>query len=141
MPENSTAQERETTPTQENMALTTPMTGDAAYARVRVQAVEDSVGEIKSDIRDIKDHRHPDFVHLLQIFGGGFVLLASMLIGAYFIIDSKFDKVGVKFDKVDEKFEKLNDRIDKLSTTSTRVDVKLEDLLARIPPVPTPSKR
>jgi len=122
---------REVTTPADDMAVTTPISGEAAAARLRIKAVEDGVAEIKNDIRDIKNHRHSDIVHTMEVFGGGCVLLAGMLIGAYFIIDSKFDKV-------DGKFEKLNERFDKLSTTMTRVDTKLEDLLARIPPIPTP---
>ena len=80
--------EEATTPDGE-MAVTTPISGEAAAARLRIKAVEDGVAEIKTDIRDIKEHRHPDFVRTMQIFGGGFVLLATMLIGAYFIIDKK----------------------------------------------------
>jgi hypothetical protein len=80
--------------------------------------------DVKDDLGEIKNHRHSDFVHMVQMYGAGFVLLAGMLIAAYFIIDGKFDKLG--------------ERVDRLSTTSTRVDVKLEDLLARIPPAPTP---
>jgi hypothetical protein len=39
------------------------------------------------------------------------------------------------------KIDKFNERMDKLSTTVTKVDTKLEDLLARIPPAPTPPPR
>src|SRR5580704_16428243 len=80
--------------------------------------LEESLRGVKSDIGEIKNHRHSDFVHMIEMFAAGFVLLAGMLIAAYFIIDGKFDKLG--------------DRVDRLSTTSTRVDAKLEDLLARI---------
>jgi hypothetical protein len=121
-----------TTPTQEEMAVTTPISGEAAFARHRIKAVEDGIAEIKSDIKNISDKRHSDFVHLIQAFGGGIVLLVTMMIGAYFIIDGKLEKV-------DGKFDKLNERLDQLSITATRADVKLEDLLARIPPIPTPA--
>ena len=50
-----------------------------------------------------------------------------MVIGGYFILDGKLDKLGEK--------------LDKLSTTVTRADTKLEDLLARIPPAQTPPPR
>jgi hypothetical protein len=106
------------------MATTTPITGEAAHTRLRIKAVEDSVGEIKADIRDIKNHRHTDFVHIVQALSAGFILLAGALIAAYFIVDNKIDK--------------LSEKISGVSTITTRVDAKLEDLLARIPPVPTP---
>ncbi|MGA8614331.1 MAG: hypothetical protein WB760_22175 [Xanthobacteraceae bacterium] len=116
--------ETATAPTPDNMATTTPITGEVALARLRIKAVEDNVGEIKTDIRDIKNHRHTDFVHIVQALGGGFILLATALVAAYFIIDNKI--------------EKLSEKITGVSTITTRVDAKLEDLLARIPPVPTP---
>jgi len=53
--------------------------------------------------------------------------MAGMLIAGYLVIDNKLDK--------------FNERLDKLSTTVTRSDAKLEDLLARIPPVPTQPPR
>jgi hypothetical protein len=124
--------ERVTTPADE-MAVTTPISGEAAAARVRIKAVEDSVADIKTDIKEIRNHQHTDFVHTMEIFGTGFLLLAGMLIAAYFIIDGKFEKV-------DGKFDKLNERINALSTSNSRIDTKLEDLLARIPPVPTPPR-
>lgn len=39
----------------------------------------------------------------------------------------------------ENKIEKLSDKVDKLVISITRVETKLEDLLARIPPVPTPA--
>lgn len=102
-------------------STTTPISGEAAAARLRIKAVEDSVAEIKDDIREIKNHRHIDFVHLIQIFGSGFVILAGMLIAAYFIVDAKFEKLG--------------NRVDALSVTVNRADAKLEELLGRISPI------
>lgn len=96
-----------------------------AQTRLLIQTLEAALKDVKDDIRDIRSHRHSDFVYTIAMFSGGFVLLAAMLIATYFIIDNRFDKLGEK--------------LDKLSTSFTRVDVKLEDLLARIPPVQTPA--
>ena len=95
-----------------------------AQTRLLIQTIEDNLKDVKGDIKDIKKYRHSDFVYMIAMLAGGFVLLAGMLIATYFIIDSKF--------------EKLSEKVDRLSISSTRVDVKLEDLLARIPPVQTP---
>jgi len=75
---------------------------------------------LKYDVKEIKSHRHSDFVFSISIFAGGFVLLATMLIVGYF---------------------KLEDRIQTLSNIIIRADTKLEDLLLRIPPIPTPPPR
>ena len=48
------------------------------------------------------------------------VLLGGMMIAAYFRLES---------------------RMDELSTSSTKIETKLEDLLARIPPVATPAPK
>jgi hypothetical protein len=92
----------------------------AGQTRLLIKAVEDAVKDLKDDVRDIKSHRHSDFVFHITIFAAGFVILAGMLITGYF---------------------KLDERISKLTDASTRVDTKLEDLLARIPPVQTPVPR
>lgn len=112
-------EEEATTPPSDS-SITTPITGDTAATRVRIKVVEDSVGEIKDDIREIKNHRHTDFVHVMQMLGAGFLVLAGMLISGYFILDAKL--------------EKLSSKVDALTATIIRADTKLEDLLARIPP-------
>ncbi|HVT56033.1 MAG TPA: hypothetical protein VHD34_08295, partial [Xanthobacteraceae bacterium] len=77
-------------------------------------------GDIKQDIKDIRGYRLTD----LLLVGGGiiasFVLLASMMIAGYF---------------------RLEDKIQIISTAQTRIETKLEDLLARIPPMQTPPRR
>jgi hypothetical protein len=96
--------------------------GVAGQTRLIVEAVKDTVADLKADIHDIKGHRVSDLRWHIGIFGAGFLVLAGMLITGYF---------------------KLEDRVSALSTASTRVETKLDDLLARIPPVqtPVPSKR
>jgi hypothetical protein len=53
-----------------------------------------------------------------------FLILSGMLIFGYF--------------KLDDRIVKLEDRVNGFSNTLVRIDTKLEDLLARIPPVQTP---
>jgi hypothetical protein len=67
----------------------------------------------------VAEHRHSDFVFMISVFGVGFIALAGMLIVGYF---------------------RLDDRISGLSEKMTRTETKLEDLLARIPPIPTPPR-
>jgi len=89
----------------------------AAHARIIVEAVKESVAELKSDVRDIRTHRFTDLLWHIAAFAAGFVILGGMMIAAYF---------------------KLEDKMQALSTSNTRIETKLEDLLQRIPPVPTP---
>ena|SRR6516225_11354388 len=89
----------------------------AASTRIIVEAVKETVAELKSDVRDIKSHRFSDLIWHISVLAAGFVLLAGMMIAAYF---------------------KLEEKIEALSTSNTRIETKLEDLLQRIPPVPTP---
>jgi hypothetical protein len=87
---------------------------------VRVEALENSISEIKYDIKDIKSFRWTDFlwhIGVLIAFGVGF---GVALITVYF---------------------RLEDRISALSTASTRIETKLEDLLARVPHVPIPLQK
>ena len=82
------------------------------------------VQELKDDIRDIKSHRHSDFVFHITVLAAGFLILAGMLIFGYF--------------KLDDRITKSDDKINNLITAVTRSDTKLEDLLQRIPPAQTP---
>jgi hypothetical protein len=103
------------------------LSANAGQARLVVKALEDSIGEIKTDIKEIKSHRHSDFVWLVTVFAAGFLLLAGLFGFGYF--------------RVDDKFERLTDKLDKLTASSIRADTKLEDLLQRIPPAVTPAPK
>jgi len=112
--------EQATTPAGE-MAVTTPdISSSAGQLRIIISQLETSIRETRADIRDLKDHRHADFRWHITILGGGFLLLAGMFIAGYL---------------------RLEDRIDPLTKSSIRIETKMDDLLARIPPVPTPPPR
>jgi hypothetical protein len=100
------------------------LSANAGQARLVVKALEDSISEIKAEIKEIKSHRHSDFVWLVTVFAAGFLVLAGLFGFGYF--------------RIDDKFERLTDKIDKLTVSSARSDTKLEDLLQRIPPAVTP---
>ena len=90
--------------------------GGSAQTRLIVEAVKETVAELKADVRTIKDHRFSDMMwHIAALVAAG-IVLGGMMIAIYF---------------------KVQDKLDELSTTSTRVETKLEDLLQRIPPVAT----
>jgi archaellum component FlaC len=89
----------------------------AAHTRIVVQ-------EIKDDIRDIKKDQKTDFRSIGGMVIAGFLILGSMLMFGFF--------------RIDDRITKLDDKVNGLSTTLTRIDTKLEDLLARIPPTSTP---
>lgn len=97
----------------------------AGQIRLVVKPLEEHIREIKDDIKDIKEHRHSDFMITMSIFATGFLLLAGMLIFGYFRLD----------DKLDTKTKELVDKTDAMELTTTKIDTKLDDLLQRIPPV------
>jgi hypothetical protein len=92
----------------------------AGQTRLIVEAVKESVADLKSDVKEIKSHRYSDLVWHVSTLAAGFVLLTGMMIAAYF---------------------RLDDRVNGISMALTRVETKLDDLLQRIPPVPTPAPR
>jgi hypothetical protein len=96
------------------------ISADAGYVRIIVNAIEENVKELRNDVREINSQRHPDFIFYISIFAAGFVVLAGMMIVGYL---------------------KLDDKIGELDRRLIRVDTKLEDLLQRIPPIPTPPIR
>jgi hypothetical protein len=101
-------------------ANVTPMDGGTAQTRQIVEAVKASVSELRQDVKDIKNYRYTDLLLHIGAFAGGIVLVVGMMVAAYF---------------------KLEDKISAVSTSNTRMETKLEDLLARIPPVQTPPPR
>lgn len=93
------------------------MGGVAGQTRIIVDAVKETVSELKADVKEIKNYRHSDFLWHLGLVGSAFFLLSGILATVYF---------------------KIEDKMHALSIASTRVETKLEDLLRRIPPMPTP---
>jgi hypothetical protein len=90
---------------------------------------------LRKDIREVRSHHRTEFIILLTAFAAAFLILAGMSIGAYRWAreDTTADITGVngRLDKIESRQAPMND-------TLIRVDTKLEDLLARIPPTPTP---
>jgi hypothetical protein len=80
------------------------LSANAGQARLVVKALEDSIVEIKTDIKEIKSHRHSDFVWLVTVFAAGFIALACLFGFGYF--------------RTDDRFERLTDKIDKLTASS-----------------------
>jgi len=117
--------ENATAPTERELDTTTPdISGEAGRTRARVQAVEDAVDEIKDNIREIKADQKTDFRIIIGMFSAGFLIVGGMLIFGYFRLD---DRIG-----------RSDDKINSLTSTTVRIETKLEDLLARIPPAQTP---
>ena len=92
----------------------------AGQTRLIVEAVKDSVADLKSDVKDIKNYRYSDLFKYLSAIGAAVVLLGGMMIAAYF---------------------RVEDQIHQLSTATTRIETKFDDLLQRIPPVVAPAPR
>jgi hypothetical protein len=96
-------------------------------AKEVVQAVENSlndvkssIDEIKADIKTIKDHRWTDFMWHIAALVAAFLVVGTMITSTYF---------------------RLEDKILTLSTSNARLETRLDDLIQRIPPNPTPAPR
>jgi hypothetical protein len=102
------------------MANVTPMGSASAQTRQIVDAVTASVAEIAKDVKEIKNYRYTDLLLHIGAFTGGIIMVVTLILTVY---------------------SKLDDRIQAISSTTTRSDQKLEDLLQRIPPTPTAVRR
>jgi hypothetical protein len=103
------------------MANVTPLDvgGVSGHTRILIDAVKENIADLKMDVKDIKSHRFSDLLWHITGLVGVAVVLGSMLIAAYF---------------------RLDDKISSLSTQSTRIETKLDDIIARIPPAPLKTK-
>ncbi len=104
-----------------------PEVAGAGQTRLVVEAVKETVAELKVDVRNIRDHRFTDIMWHIGALATGVILLGGMMIAAYFKLE---DKIEALSNASNEKFEAI-------SNASTRVETKLDDLLQRIPPVVT----
>jgi hypothetical protein len=92
----------------------------AGQTRILINAIEGTVADLKADVREIRNHRVTDLLWHIGVFAGGFLILASAMIFAYF---------------------KIEEKTSALTTVTTRVETKLDDLVARLPPVVAPIPR
>ena len=106
---------------------------NAAQTGTLVRAVQDalreSTADFRRDISEIRGHSRGDFYRLLYIFGAGFVALAIVFGWGYSRLEDRFTAVSTK----------IEDKVDSLEKALIKVDTKLDDLLARIPPAVTPA--
>jgi hypothetical protein len=108
-----------------------PISSNAAQARVMRDTLEqilrDTVSEIKTEVSTIKAQAHTDFRNILYIFGTGFVLLAGLAIAVYLKSDEHISNMVTR----------LEDHVGTVEKSLVKVETKLDDLLERIPPVPS----
>jgi hypothetical protein len=109
-------------PDQVASVLPTEVPG-AGHMRQMIEAFD----ELRTEVRGARGDRHSDFVFMISVFAGGFLLLAAMLIFGYF--------------KLEDRIEALSGRIGNLEVSAAKADTKLDDLIARIPPTPTAAPR
>lgn len=100
-----------------SMANVTPLDvgGVSGHTRILIDAVKENIADLKTDVKDIKNHRFNDLLWHIAGLVGLAVVLGGMMIAAYF---------------------RLDDKISSLSTLSTRIETKLDDLAGRMPPPP-----
>jgi hypothetical protein len=118
----------ETSDTPHELATVPPRIGTGSgEVRAIVSALEAEIRGIKGEISLLNRDRHSDFKFTMSVFAAGVVLLVGMLFFGFF--------------KLDDRTNKVDDSLRKQENLSTRIDTKLEDLLARIPPVQAPAPR
>jgi hypothetical protein len=103
-----------------NTANVTPIDAGTAQTRQIVDAVRLSVASLHADVKEIRDYRYTDLWRHLAAFATGIVLVVGMMSAVYF---------------------KIEDKIQTLSTTTTRIQTKPDDLIARVPPIQAPVPR
>jgi prefoldin subunit 5 len=108
-----------------------PITSNAAQARILRDALEqilrETVSELKTEVSTIKTQAHADFKNIIYIFGTGFLLLAGLAIGIYVETDEHLSSAATR----------LEDHVNTVEKSLVKVETKLDDLLERVPPVPT----
>lgn len=93
------------------------------------QELRSDMKDLRADISTLKTHADNHFYRTLYIFGAGFVAVVLLFAWGYTRAD----------DRQIASSSKTDDRIAAQGTALTRIDQKLEDLLARIPPVQAPA--
>lgn len=109
-----------------------------AQARLAAELLAPTLDELRKDIREVRSHHRTEFIIVISALATGFLVLAGMSIGAY----------RWAHDDAAGESTRLSTRVDTMEhsqmvtqETLVRVDTKLEDLLARIPPLATPPRR
>lgn len=105
----------------------------AAQAHLIIRALD---GHIKQLLEETRSHAADDHVRtesnrLLYIFGAGFIVLGTMIIGSYLLLNGQ----------ISTSVAKMDSKINAVDIAVTRADTKLGDLIARIPPASTPVPR
>jgi hypothetical protein len=108
------------------------LTRESGQTRQLVQALEtalrDSMAELHKEVAEIKTRSHTDYHRLLYIFGAGVAALIAVFGWGFARLDDRLIAIG----------DRLSDRVAEVATSQARTDQKLDDLIARIPPVPSP---
>jgi hypothetical protein len=101
-----------------SIANVTPIdAGVTPVTRVLIDAVKEQVADLKDDVKEIKSHRFADLLWHIGGLVGLAVIIGGLMLTIYF---------------------KLEEKISSIAKSSTKVETRLEDLIARIPPAPTP---
>jgi hypothetical protein len=101
-------------------ANVSPMGNESGQTRQIVDAVRNSISPLENAVDRLQTGRIDDMWRFLYIYGGGVVLVVGMFLLGYL---------------------RLSDRVDGLDKSNVRIEQKLDDLIARIPPIPTQPRR
>lgn len=107
---------------------------DTPQTRALIRALENSLHDFRGDLTEIKTRAHTDFFRMVWVFGAGFVLLGGMIIQAY---RWGHDDLIAAVTRLEGRIDKADDRGVTAGNTLSKVDQKLDDLIARVPPAQT----
>lgn len=86
------------------------MEGRIAKVEAHIDHISKDIGELKSDVRGIRDRMtilsdrlDSKFVWMLGIFGGGFLILLGVFWSGYTTVSNRIDTVSTRVDAVNER--------------------------------------
>jgi hypothetical protein len=111
-------------------------------SRLIIDAIQPTIKEVRDEIKAVERKVDSHFKWLLATFGGGFVILGSMLIGGFLFLDTKLDSQDSRtVGAINGTYVNLDDKFEKTQEVLIRVTTQLDDLLQRVPAVPQPPSK
>jgi hypothetical protein len=101
---------------------------EARQTRMLIDALEKALAEFKEDLKDFRTEARNDIRLLLRGLAGSFIVLAGMIVAAYLLLSNDTKTVR----------DRMDDRLAALGVSVARIEQKLDDLIARVPPVQSP---
>jgi len=107
-------------------------------ARLAAQLLGPAIVDLREEIREARKNHRTEFIILISAFAAGFLVLAGMAIEAY---RWSHDDMIAEIARINTRLDRVEQQQSASQDTLVRADTKLEDLLARIPPIQTPLRK